>query len=205
MAWPVTVTTTAAQQCPCRCVTGAASWCAGGYGRVEGHERETIPRVLTALRRAVPAGTKGWGCRGGGPTPTTLLPSTLWWGRKKVVLPSFAKFELTPAELSRRVCTYKLTGRAYVVRRAEPQCAGSRSEHAYVLGTRAWTRLIRAHFATICTLHTSLQTQHWYYCYTCNLTGAEGCCSICARVCHKGHDVRHGPCAGRARVRVSWP
>jgi len=28
--------------------------------------------------------------------------------------------------------------------------------------------------------------QHWYLCYTYNLTVSEGCCSICARVCHRG-------------------
>ena len=29
--------------------------------------------------------------------------------------------------------------------------------------------------------------QHWYFCYTCDLTVSKGCCSISARVCHKGH------------------
>lgn len=33
------------------------------------------------------------------------------------------------------------------------------------------------------------QEQHWYNCRTCELTGEKGCCSICARVCHDGHDV----------------
>ena len=28
--------------------------------------------------------------------------------------------------------------------------------------------------------------QHWYLCYTYNLTVSEGCCSVCARVCHRG-------------------
>jgi hypothetical protein len=31
--------------------------------------------------------------------------------------------------------------------------------------------------------------QHWYNCYTCGLIWDKGCCSLCARVCHKGHDV----------------
>lgn len=31
--------------------------------------------------------------------------------------------------------------------------------------------------------------QHWYFCYTCRLVGSEGCCSVCARVCHRGHDI----------------
>lgn len=31
--------------------------------------------------------------------------------------------------------------------------------------------------------------QHWYFCYTCKLMGSNGCCTVCARVCHRGHDV----------------
>lgn len=31
--------------------------------------------------------------------------------------------------------------------------------------------------------------QHWYYCYTCNMFDGIGVCSICAKVCHKNHDV----------------
>ena len=33
--------------------------------------------------------------------------------------------------------------------------------------------------------------QHWYYCYTCGLTQSEGCCSVCVKVCHKGHVVSY--------------
>jgi len=31
--------------------------------------------------------------------------------------------------------------------------------------------------------------QHWYICYTCGLLWDKGCCSLCAQVCHRGHDV----------------
>ena len=31
--------------------------------------------------------------------------------------------------------------------------------------------------------------QHWYNCYTCGLLWDKGCCSLCARVCHQGHDI----------------
>ena len=31
--------------------------------------------------------------------------------------------------------------------------------------------------------------QHWYHCLTCNLINEKGCCSVCVRVCHQGHDV----------------
>ncbi|KAK9817780.1 hypothetical protein WJX72_002069 [[Myrmecia] bisecta] len=31
--------------------------------------------------------------------------------------------------------------------------------------------------------------QHWYFCYTCGLVDSKGCCSVCAQVCHAGHDL----------------
>ena len=33
--------------------------------------------------------------------------------------------------------------------------------------------------------------QHWYYCFTCNLVFSDGVCTICAKVCHKGHEVTY--------------
>ena len=33
------------------------------------------------------------------------------------------------------------------------------------------------------------EEQHWYYCYTCGLTGNTGVCAVCVRVCHAGHHV----------------
>lgn len=33
--------------------------------------------------------------------------------------------------------------------------------------------------------------QHWYNCYTCGLTSDKGCCSLCAVICHQGHDVEY--------------
>jgi hypothetical protein len=33
--------------------------------------------------------------------------------------------------------------------------------------------------------------QHWYNCFTCGLTDDKGCCSLCAIVCHQGHDVTY--------------
>ena len=35
----------------------------------------------------------------------------------------------------------------------------------------------------------SFMEQHWYFCYTCDLTNSRGCCSACARACHAGHLV----------------
>jgi hypothetical protein len=33
------------------------------------------------------------------------------------------------------------------------------------------------------------QNQHWYMCFTCGLSGNEGICGLCAKTCHKGHEV----------------
>ena len=38
-------------------------------------------------------------------------------------------------------------------------------------------------------------TQHWYHCHSCQMEDGMGVCTICAKVCHKGHDVtyaKHG-------------
>ena len=35
----------------------------------------------------------------------------------------------------------------------------------------------------------SFVEQHWYFCYTCDLTTSCGCCSTCAKTCHRGHKV----------------
>lgn len=43
-----------------------------------------------------------------------------------------------------------------------------------------------------CTYNTTQKNyaeQHWYYCYTCGLTLSEGCCSVCARVCHSVREI----------------
>lgn len=31
--------------------------------------------------------------------------------------------------------------------------------------------------------------QYYQHCYTCNLTGTQGCCLPCARTCHKDHEL----------------
>ncbi len=38
---------------------------------------------------------------------------------------------------------------------------------------------------------TGYHGQHWYNCYTCGLVWEKGCCTLCALVCHKGHDVSY--------------
>lgn len=50
----------------------------------------------------------------------------------------------------------------------------------------------RALASKVCTFTSSgsnFMEQHWYFCYTCDLTVSKGCCSVCARVCHRGHRV----------------
>ena len=50
----------------------------------------------------------------------------------------------------------------------------------------------------LCTYtHTArvFMNQHWYHCHTCGMVEGVGCCSVCARVCHRDHDVtysKHG-------------
>ncbi|VDQ02161.1 unnamed protein product [Trichobilharzia regenti] len=38
--------------------------------------------------------------------------------------------------------------------------------------------------------------QHWYHCFTCNLQESHGVCSICAKVCHLGHDLSYAKYSG---------
>lgn len=33
--------------------------------------------------------------------------------------------------------------------------------------------------------------QHWYHCHTCKMVDGVGVCSVCARVCHKNHDISY--------------
>lgn len=33
--------------------------------------------------------------------------------------------------------------------------------------------------------------QHWYHCHTCKMVDGVGVCTICAKVCHKDHDVTY--------------
>ncbi|KAI4389290.1 hypothetical protein MLD38_001530 [Melastoma candidum] len=50
----------------------------------------------------------------------------------------------------------------------------------------------RALASKVCTFTSSgsnFMEQHWYFCYTCDLVVQKGCCSVCAKVCHRGHRV----------------
>ncbi|KAK8717695.1 hypothetical protein V6N13_044953 [Hibiscus sabdariffa] len=57
----------------------------------------------------------------------------------------------------------------------------------------------RALASKVCTFTTrsnNFMKQHWYFCYTCDLTVQKGCCSVCAKVCHRGHRVVYS-CSSR--------
>lgn len=34
-------------------------------------------------------------------------------------------------------------------------------------------------------------SQHWYHCHTCGMIEGVGVCSVCAKVCHRDHDVTY--------------
>ncbi|CAM9745306.1 unnamed protein product, partial [Discosporangium mesarthrocarpum] len=44
---------------------------------------------------------------------------------------------------------------------------------------------------TFVATHKKFVDQHWYHCYTCGLVQERGCCSLCVRVCHRGHTVTY--------------
>jgi len=57
---------------------------------------------------------------------------------------------------------------------------------------------------TFTSTHKQFINQHWYHCHTCNMSDTAGVCTICAKVCHKDHDVSYAKfgaffcdCAGR--------
>lgn len=48
---------------------------------------------------------------------------------------------------------------------------------------------VNSKLCTFTITHKDFMNQHWYWCYTCKMIEDKGCCSVCARVCHKNHDV----------------
>ena len=36
--------------------------------------------------------------------------------------------------------------------------------------------------------------QHWYHCHTCKMNDGVGVCTVCAKVCHKDHDISYAKC-----------
>eukprot|EP00177_Eucheuma_denticulatum_P000016 GFKZ01000034.1.p1 GENE.GFKZ01000034.1~~GFKZ01000034.1.p1 ORF type:complete len:5357 (-),score=648.29 GFKZ01000034.1:273-16343(-) len=57
-----------------------------------------------------------------------------------------------------------------------------------------WSALEESTKSSLCTYTTTgsqFVEQHWYFCYTCDLAGSEGVCSVCARVCHSGCELAY--------------
>ncbi|KAF8389895.1 hypothetical protein HHK36_024413 [Tetracentron sinense] len=50
-------------------------------------------------------------------------------------------------------------------------------------------RVLASKVCTFTSSGSNFMEQHWYFCYTCDLTVSKGCCSVCAKVCHHGHRV----------------
>ncbi|XP_076048949.1 E3 ubiquitin-protein ligase-like protein poe isoform X2 [Oratosquilla oratoria] len=44
---------------------------------------------------------------------------------------------------------------------------------------------------TFTTTQKEFMNQHWYHCHTCRMVDGVGVCTVCARVCHRGHDVTY--------------
>ena len=50
---------------------------------------------------------------------------------------------------------------------------------------------LNSKLCTFTVTHKEFANQHWYYCYTCKLVEGQGVCTICAKVCHKGHELSY--------------
>ncbi|XP_064395390.1 E3 ubiquitin-protein ligase UBR4-like isoform X5 [Halichondria panicea] len=50
---------------------------------------------------------------------------------------------------------------------------------------------LNSKLCTFTITHREFTNQHWYCCHTCKLVEGQGVCTICAKVCHKGHDLSY--------------
>ena len=53
-------------------------------------------------------------------------------------------------------------------------------------GNHLWNKL-----CTFTATRKEFANQHWYHCHTCRMNDGVGVCTICAKVCHKNHDVTY--------------
>ncbi|XP_047134256.1 E3 ubiquitin-protein ligase UBR4 isoform X2 [Hydra vulgaris] len=54
---------------------------------------------------------------------------------------------------------------------------------------------IEGNTCTFSVTQRDFMNQHWYHCHTCKMNDGIGCCTVCAKICHKDHDVtyaKHG-------------
>jgi hypothetical protein len=61
--------------------------------------------------------------------------------------------------------------------------------HSHDSHTRTHSQDLSQAVCTFTSSGSTFMDQHWYFCYTCDLTVTKGCCSVCARTCHAGHKV----------------
>ena len=121
-------------------------------------------------------------------------------GHLKLV--QFAKLFLVnlatgPAERMKEKCRDKkvLTILSYVshlalhldVQKRQPSAdlIATNAAHAPSTGTVA----LNDRLCTYTTTQREFQNQHWYHCYTCEMFDSVGVCSVCANVCHQGHQL----------------
>ena len=78
---------------------------------------------------------------------------------------------------------FSVSGRRFGTRSRDPR-RGPRSENS---GNTSLRRDLNV--CTFVSSGSSFMEQHWYFCYTCDLTTSRGCCSACVRTCHRGHKV----------------
>jgi hypothetical protein len=50
---------------------------------------------------------------------------------------------------------------------------------------------LNAKLCTYTVTKKDFMNQHWYYCHTCKMIDRIGMCTVCAKVCHKDHDVSY--------------
>ncbi|XP_069365949.1 E3 ubiquitin-protein ligase UBR4 isoform X13 [Maniola hyperantus] len=51
--------------------------------------------------------------------------------------------------------------------------------------------MLQYRLCTFTVTQREFMNQHWYHCHTCKMVDGVGVCTVCARVCHRGHDVSY--------------
>lgn len=49
-------------------------------------------------------------------------------------------------------------------------------------------------FSLTCESNSIVFTHYRYHCHTCKLVDGTGVCTVCAKVCHKGHELSYSKC-----------
>ncbi|VVD06116.1 unnamed protein product [Leptidea sinapis] len=51
--------------------------------------------------------------------------------------------------------------------------------------------MLQYKLCTFTVTNREFMNQHWYHCHSCKMVDGVGVCTVCARVCHRGHDVSY--------------